>query len=271
VGLARAVLHLAGLEVGTALLALAAEPAAAAAAAVIFHRHVVRRGGSPVRQLVAPALLLVAIVEVWDAIGDLGFGAAHVPWSGWVVAAVALAALLVIGTIDEARRKGANAEQRFRRLSEHSKDVIAEVGSDGRVIYVSPNMRELLGYEPEDLVGRHSVEIAELVGVSAQEEIPGMTRVAELEAAGSFERTWRVRRKDGSWCWVEIHANTYVAPSGELRAIGVSRDVTERVEAEQKRRELEAEMQQAKRLESLGLLAVRGVLEESGSESAPQT
>ena len=262
VGLVRGGLYIAGLEVGTALLTLAAEPAAAVAAAVIVHRQVVPRHSSQVRWLIAPALLLVALLEALEALQDLSLGADQTTWIAWMVLAGPLALLLVSWAIDEARvmraraeRALRDAEQRFRRLSEHSKDVIAEVASDGRVIYMSPNLRELLGYEPEDFLGRHSVEIAELVGVSPQEEIPGMTRVADLEAAGSFERTWRVRRKDGSWCWVEIHANTFEAPDGELRAIAVSRDVTERVEAEEERRELEAQMQQARRLESLGILA----------------
>ena len=262
VGLARAGLHIAGLDVATALLALAAEPAAAAAGAVIFHRHVVRQGGSPVRRLIAPGLLLIAAVEVWDAVGDLGLGPAHVPWPGWLVAAVLLLALLITGAIDEARRKEADAEsalreaeQRFRRLSEHSKDMIAEVGPDGRVTYVSPNHRKVLDYAPEELLGRHVVELAALVGVPRLEELSEMAPLAALMSAGPFEKTWRVPRQDGGWRWFETEVSTYRTPDGELRAIAVSRDVTERVEAEQKRRELEAQMQQAKRLESLGILA----------------
>jgi hypothetical protein len=83
--LGRVGFHIAGLEAGTSLLALVAEPPAAVAAAVICHRHVVPQRTSQVRRLVAPALLLVAALEAWDALLELSLGGPQVPWTAWVV------------------------------------------------------------------------------------------------------------------------------------------------------------------------------------------
>jgi two-component system cell cycle sensor histidine kinase/response regulator CckA len=261
-GLARAGFYVAGLEVGTILLALAAEPPAVVAAAVIYHRHVVSRRSSRVRRLIVPGLLLVAALEAWDALRDLSFGAGQTPWISWTLVGAVLATLLIVSAIDEARSARALAElalreaqERFRRLSEHSKDMIGEVGPDGRVTYVSPNQREVLGYEPEELLGRHVVDIAAMVGASSLEALPAVAPLADLKAAGPLEKTWRVRRKDGTWCWFETDAHSYRNSGGELCALAVSRNVTERVEAEEERHEIEAQMQQARRLESLGVLA----------------
>jgi PAS domain S-box-containing protein len=262
VGLARGLLCIAELEVHTALVALAVEPAAAVAAAVVFHRHTVRQGGSQVRRLIAAGLLLVAALEAWDAVRDMSVGSADTLWIAWVALGIPLSALLIISAIEESRRTEARAtsalreaERRFRRLSEHSEEVIAEVGPDGRVTYASPNHREVLGYEPEDFLGRHIIEIAAQIGGSPLEALRGRSPLTDLEPGGSFRETWLVRRRDGSWRWFDTFADTYRTPDGELCAIVVSRDVTERVEAEEERRRHEAEMQQARRLESLGILA----------------
>jgi PAS domain S-box-containing protein len=45
------------------------------------------------------------------------------------------------------------SEEKFRSLVETSRDWFWEVDAEGRYIYVSPRCRELLGYEPEELVG----------------------------------------------------------------------------------------------------------------------
>ena len=41
----------------------------------------------------------------------------------------------------------------FRLISENSRDVICLHDTDHRYIYVSPSCKEILGYDPEELVG----------------------------------------------------------------------------------------------------------------------
>src|SRR3569833_2045698 len=47
----------------------------------------------------------------------------------------------------------------FQSLAENSADVILRVGPDMRASYVSPSSRQVLGWAPEELVGKHPVEI----------------------------------------------------------------------------------------------------------------
>jgi two-component system cell cycle sensor histidine kinase/response regulator CckA len=67
---------------------------------------------------------------------------------------------------------------------------------------------------------------------------------------------FRIVRADGAVRHVVCHARAGFDASGKpVRLYGAVQDVTERVEAEAARRELEARMQEAQRLESLGVLA----------------
>jgi len=55
------------------------------------------------------------------------------------------------GKIEEALRK---SEERFRALTESTSDWIWETDKDGRYTYASPKIKELLGYTPEEVIGR---------------------------------------------------------------------------------------------------------------------
>ncbi len=65
----------------------------------------------------------------------------------------------------------------------------------------------------------------------------------------------RLQHKDRSWRWFEFSGNAYQVPSGEMRAVIISRDITERKRAQVQQEKLEAQMQQTQKLESLGVLA----------------
>jgi two-component system cell cycle sensor histidine kinase/response regulator CckA len=82
-------------------------------------------------------------------------------------------------------------------------------------------------------------------------------RVAEVARRGEARRIeFRIERTDGSIRHVITHAQAELDDAGKpIRLHGAVQDVTERVEAERARLELEARMREAQRLESLGVLA----------------
>ena len=139
-----------------------------------------------------------------------------------------------------------SSEQRLRALGEHSPDIVAEVDPDGRVAYVSENVERTLGYPARELMGMSLAQLAERVGA----ELPvnpneGLTLV---QTHGSLDHLCRMRRADGSRCWIETSAAAFPRPDGRTGFIAVARDITER-------RILEEKVREAERLESLGLLA----------------
>src|ERR1044072_5602666 len=49
------------------------------------------------------------------------------------------------------------SEERFRLLIENSSEVISIIEADGTVCYQSPSIKHVLGYEPEDMIGKKRV------------------------------------------------------------------------------------------------------------------
>ena len=111
-----------------------------------------------------------------------------------------------------------------RSFAESACDFIAEVSSDGRLLYVNPSIEESLGYTSDELMGRRAFEFVH------PEDLPGTLEwLREAIETGSASRgAHRVRRRDGSWRWLESTASPYSTAEGERRVIAISRDVTER-------------------------------------------
>ncbi|HEY8155972.1 MAG TPA: PAS domain S-box protein, partial [Myxococcota bacterium] len=48
---------------------------------------------------------------------------------------------------------------RFRALTEHAQDAIAEISLDARLLYVSPRFTELFGWQPDEITGKNALEL----------------------------------------------------------------------------------------------------------------
>ena len=128
------------------------------------------------------------------------------------------------------------SEERYRLLVERSTDLVAEVTIDGTFMYVNPNYKAILGYEP-----------SELINTNIFSKVHGRD-VPEVRArfdADKLMGVYRYRDRKGSWHWLESAGRRFRTSSGDLRIVIISRDVTERKLAEQ---ELEQSRKQLQRL-----------------------
>jgi diguanylate cyclase (GGDEF)-like protein/PAS domain S-box-containing protein len=124
------------------------------------------------------------------------------------------------------------SEARYRFLAEHSTDMILLVGLDGQRYYASPACRALLGYEPEEML-----EIRTRDALHPDD----VTRVIDALATGGAggPLTYRMRRKDGSYLWVETTGRVVrLAEQTALRLV-IVRNIEQRIVAEQRLRESE--------------------------------
>ena len=143
-----------------------------------------------------------------------------------------------VGTVEdvtaevEARAELATREAEYRVLAEHSGDCLSRHDLDGRYLYVSPASEALLGYRPEELVGRTAAE----VGFIHPEDAGPMGELKVGVVAGgkpTATGAWRVVRPDGSVRWVETAARMVPDASGAPhQVVAVTRDVSERKDAE---------------------------------------
>ncbi len=227
---------------GTQLVEFTVEPLLVLVAAWVVHRHVSEVEPGPFRRLIAPGLVLVAGVEVFDA--WLGLEPGGLPWLPWICVGVPLAAIQVSAAIDSSSRGAVRVkeelsavQQRFRHLAEHSGAVIAELTADGTVVYVSPNVTPIVGLPTDRLVGRQASKLA-----------PGF----DPTRAGEPAQLHRVPTRGGGHRWLETEVTPYTATDGEARFLAVSRDVTERVDADRRGREREDSLAKAQRIAHLG-------------------
>jgi PAS domain S-box-containing protein len=121
----------------------------------------------------------------------------------------------------------AASEARFRLLADNATDIIATYGLDGMFRYISPAIEGVMGYRPEELVGRpftrfmHPDDVGRLrrAFVAYAKAGPG---------APSPRVPYRGLRKDGQTVWLEAHPKVIRDAEGRpVEFQDVVRDVSE--------------------------------------------
>ncbi|TET16386.1 MAG: PAS domain S-box protein [Dehalococcoidia bacterium] len=127
-------------------------------------------------------------------------------------------------------------EEHFRALIENSLEGIAVLGGDGTIKYESPSVKQVVGWEPEELLGRNMLELIHPDDVqNAAESLERLFKGLEQTAS------MRVRflHKDGSWRIIEGVARNLLHDPKVNGIVANYRDVTERQQMEQALRESE--------------------------------
>lgn len=131
----------------------------------------------------------------------------------------------------QAQQRLEESEELFRLLSENSKDLISLHEPNGRYIYVSKACKELLGYEPEELIGRMPVEILHPDDILMVNQKGNADYLLEHK---NILVQHRLIRKDGSVQWVETNIKPILGESGEVVKVqSAVRDITERKKSEE--------------------------------------
>ncbi|MBU0639702.1 MAG: PAS domain S-box protein [Planctomycetes bacterium] len=147
------------------------------------------------------------------------------------------------------------SEQRFRTLAESIPGVIYLCRHDEQftVLYLNDAIAALTGYPKEEfLEGRRQV-----IDLCHAEDVAALRSEVDqaLAARRPYRHVSRIRHRSGEWRWIEGIGVGVFRDEQLLFLEGFLSDITERKQAEEERRQLEAQVQQAQKLESLGLLA----------------
>ncbi len=145
------------------------------------------------------------------------------------------------------------SERRFRTAFENASVGITLVDLEGTYLEVNRAMAAMLGYEPQELIGKKVVDFVFPEDIVKREEFVRALVEGRL-ASGEQER--RFMHRDGSVVWVNIWATLQRDGRGHpLYFISLVQDITVRKrEAEEKRR-LESQLLQAQKMEAIGALA----------------
>lgn len=136
-------------------------------------------------------------------------------------------------------------EERFRLLIEHAADIIAVVDNKGIITYHCPSTKNVLGYGPDETLGRCVFELVH------PDDIPKAVNALNDAIAnpGTPVRVeCRVRHKNGQWRWLQTVARSVPGHEPEGMIIFNTRDVTES-------KMLEEQLRQAQKMEAIGQLA----------------
>lgn len=141
----------------------------------------------------------------------------------------------------EAEQRVRQNEERFRSLIENALDIITVIGADGTIHYESPSVEKVLGYKPEDLVGKTIIDYIHPDDKASVLNTLNQT-VQTPNVALSIE--FRFQHRNGSWCILEAVGKDFKSSvsnilGSELSTIVLnSRDITERKRSQEIRNAL---------------------------------
>jgi PAS domain S-box-containing protein len=159
-----------------------------------------------------------------------------------ILAGTAASALHSAWLLEELR----TAEQRYRRLADNAPDVVFRYELQGgrRCVYMSPAVRQLSGYAPEEFY--RDPELAMKV---VHPEDRALLQAAFRGELKGETVTLRWIGLHGNTVWIEQRHVLVQDREGRLLAVeGIARDITERVK-------LEEQLRQSQRMEAVGRLA----------------
>jgi PAS domain S-box-containing protein len=149
---------------------------------------------------------------------------------------------------DATERRAAEAalqrsEEHFRRLIENASDLVMVSRPDGPLTYASPSVERLLGYTPDEMLGRAPDALVHPDDVGA---VWAALRRIAAEPGTVHAFGARLRHKDGGWRTVEALGRTVAPDTAAEGIVANSRDVTARLEAEAALRQAKADAEQAR-------------------------
>ena len=143
----------------------------------------------------------------------------------------------IVAFLDVTERKQAEraiyeSEAKFRELVESSSDWIWEVNAEGVYTYASPQVEAMLGYKPEEVVGKTPFD---LMPPEEVEQIAGIFKDATSQGAPLVALENVNLHKDGRRIVLETSGVPVLDQAGAITGYrGVDRDITERKLVEQR-------------------------------------
>jgi two-component system cell cycle sensor histidine kinase/response regulator CckA len=145
----------------------------------------------------------------------------------------------------------AETRERYRLIVETAQEGVWMIDPQDRTTFVNRRMADMLGYTVEEMLGHTLFD-------HMDEKGRAMARAnVERRKRGITEaHDFCFKRKDGTELWAIVSTNPLTDGRGNYQgALALVTDITERRRSEHERHQLETRIQQAQKLESLGILA----------------
>jgi PAS domain S-box-containing protein/putative nucleotidyltransferase with HDIG domain len=123
----------------------------------------------------------------------------------------------------------AEREAQFRLLAENSSDMISRHDMKGAFLYVSPACQTIVGYPPEDLIGK------DILSIIHPDDAKNILSLLDSARGGATSAAvpYRAQHKNGEYVWLETTARVIYDQNQKAVEIQAStRDITERKRAQ---------------------------------------
>ena len=137
------------------------------------------------------------------------------------------------------------SENRYRLMADNIVDVLFTIDTSMRFTYMSPSIKDMLGYTPDEAIGLSISEIltpdsrvlsadAIQLGLSVCKEALAAQNAAEHDPSLTQALEMQLIHKDGSTVWVDVRASFLFDHEGKVIGLqGLARDMTQRRNAEE--------------------------------------
>lgn len=123
-------------------------------------------------------------------------------------------------------------EQKYRNLVESIADVVFDVSVDGIVKYISPNIKEIIEYQPEELIGAHFKDV-----IYSKDMEKASEGFEYHKNGGKNQVELRMVKKNGETVWVSL-LGKLTGHTDTLSFRGVLRDITKMKEIKKETEEI---------------------------------
>lgn len=124
-------------------------------------------------------------------------------------------------------------EEMFCLITEHMSDMIGFIDIEGKVLFASPSHKTVLGFSPEERIGRSAFELIHPDDTEKVQKVFG--NALATSSPGRVE--YRIRHADGHYLWVETVGDFLYDSEGQISGTVMStRDITDRKRAEEETR-----------------------------------
>lgn len=120
-------------------------------------------------------------------------------------------------------------EEKFKKLINNIQDVIVEMNQNSVFTYLNPKVKDIFGYDPDELIGKRVIDLVHPEDLNKVNEII-RENITKKEALSIDVRG---KKKDGNYVYISAKGIS-VREEGEIKIIGVLRDVSKRKIFEEK-------------------------------------
>ena len=123
------------------------------------------------------------------------------------------------------------SEQRFRSLIENATDITIILDAEGIFLYISPSVKRILGYSSHQAIGRSALGTVHPDDCAAIAQT--LHKAIENPKRSQSPLEYRVRHRNGSWCYVEAVATNLLHDPAVKGIVINCHDITQRKKAEE--------------------------------------